>query len=155
MLFSSIVSILRRPILALHLKNRTLCLTITGATILHFGLLVLGLPSWQSPFRNTFGIPDPGGGLSRAILALLRGDWQTSLTFHAFAPLFIIALTLIAFAAILPFPLRDKIIYWVEYVEVRTGLTAILLMGLVIYWLVRLLILREAFIELIVGSDIQ
>ena len=98
-----------------------------------------------------FGIPDPGGGLTRAILALLRGDWQTSLTFHAFGLPFTIALTLIAMAAILPVSLRDKMAEWVGELERRTGLTAILLIGLFIYWLVRLLILRQAFVDLIVG----
>lgn len=53
--------------------------------------------------------------------------------------------------AILPSALNDKIIAWVEEVEERTGLTAILLVGLVIYWLARLFILREAYITLIAG----
>ena len=53
--------------------------------------------------------------------------------------------------AVLPSALNDRIIAWVEEVEGRTGLTAILLVGLVIYWLVRLFILREAYLTLIAG----
>jgi hypothetical protein len=140
-----------KPILAPLLKNRSLCIAITGATILHLSLVISGLPSWQSPIHSIFGIPDPGCGLSRAIITLLRGDWWTSLTFHAFASLFIIALTLITLNAILPSLPRDKLAAWVEGVERRTGLTAILLVGLVVYWLARLLIMREAFISLIEG----
>ncbi|MBI1881917.1 MAG: DUF2752 domain-containing protein [Chloroflexi bacterium] len=133
------------------LRNRVVCLAITGATILHLSLVMAGLPSWHSPVHYVFGLPDPGCGLSRAIVALLRGDWQTSLTFHAFAPLFVLALTLIAITAVLPAWPRDKIVAWVEGIERHTGLTAILLIGLVAYWLARLLILRAAFINLIAG----
>lgn len=133
------------------MKDRIVCLIITGATILQLALVASSLPGWRSPILNLVGIPDPGGGLTRAIVALLRGDWQTSLKFHAFALFFVIALTLIAMTAILPSALNDKIIAWVEEVEERTGLTAILLVGLVIYWLARLFILREAYITLIAG----
>lgn len=116
---------------------------------MQLSLSALGLPAWRSPLHSTFGIPDFGCGLTRAILALLRGDWRTSLTFHAFAPFFLSALTLIVLAAILPATLREKIIVQIEALERRTGLTTILLVGLVVYWLARLLILREAFIFLV------
>ncbi|HXV41713.1 MAG TPA: DUF2752 domain-containing protein [Anaerolineae bacterium] len=150
-LTSSAVSALYQPILAPLLRNRIVCLAITGATILHLTLVIAGLPSWYSPAHYVFGLPDPGCGLSRAIVALLRGDWQTSLTFHAFAPLFVVALALIAINTILPAWPKDKIVAWVEGIERRTGLTAILLIGLVVYWLARLLVLRESFINLIAG----
>jgi hypothetical protein len=133
------------------LKDRIVCLIITSATVLQLTLVASGLPGWRSPILNLVGLPDPGGGLTRAILALLRGDWQTSLTFHAFAPFFVVALILIAVAAVLPSSPRNKIIAWVEEVEGRTGLTTILLVGLIIYWLARLFILREAYITLIAG----
>lgn len=141
----------RRPILAPLLKNRITCAAVTGATILQLSLVMAGLPGWRSPFHSIFGLPDPGCGLSRAIVALLRGDWATSVTFHAFAPLFVIALTLIALSAVLPRWPRDKVAAWVAGLEHRTGLTAILLVGLVVYWLARLLIMGEAFINLING----
>lgn len=151
MLTSSWATALHTPILAPLLKNRAVCLAVTGASVLHLSLVLSGLPSWQSPLHAVFGLPDPGCGLSRAIVALLRGNWQVSLTFHAFAPLFVIALALIAASAVLPSWPRDNIAAWVEGLERRTGLTAILLIGLVIYWLARLLIWREAFINLIAG----
>lgn len=145
------ITALRTPILAPLLKNRAICLAVTGATIIQLSLVALGLPGWRSPILAFFGVPDPGGGLTRAIVAFLRGDWQISLTFHAFAPFFIVALTLIATVAVLPASPRDKIINWVEKLEVSTGLTAILLIGLVVYWLGRLFILGETYITLIAG----
>jgi len=144
-------SALFNPILASILNNRVACALITGATPLQLGLVSVDLPAWQSPSHAVFGLPDPGCGLSRAIVALLRGEWRTSLTFHAFAPLFVVALSLVAMTAILPRGPRDKLVALVEYLERRTGLTAILLIGLVVYWLARLLFMREAFLKLVAG----
>lgn len=141
----------RKPILAQLLKSRPTCVAISGAATVHLSLVTAGLPSWRSPVHSIFGLPDPGCGLSRAIIALLRGDWAASLTFHAFAPLFVIALTLIGISTLLPRCPREKVAAWVARLEHRTGLTAILLVGLVVYWLARLLIMREAFIHLING----
>lgn len=142
---------LYRPILASILKSRTACLAITGTAVLQLGLAFAGLPGWRSPIHALLGLPDPGCGLTRAIVALLRGDWLTSLTFHAFASLFVVALALIALAAILPSPAGAWLTSRVEMLERWTGLTAILLLGLVIYWLLRLLIWREHFIILMAG----
>jgi len=142
-------SILFQPILASILNNRLVCAMITGASIIQVGLVSAGLPGWKSPIHELLGIPDPGCGLTRAIAALLRGNWRTSLTFHAFAPLFVIALGLIAISLFLPLQLREKIVDQVRVLEQRTGLTAFLLIGLIIYWLARLLILREAFLALV------
>jgi hypothetical protein len=144
-------SALYKPILASILNNRSACALITGATILQLGLVSAGLPAWQSPTHAVFGLPDPGCGLSRALVALLRGDWRTSLTFHAFAPLFVVALSLIGVTTFLPRGPRDKLVALVDHLEHRTGLTAILLLGLVLYWLARLLFMREAFLKLIAG----
>ena len=153
--FSSMASQLKNslstPILPPLLESRTTGLVIAGAAIVHAGLVTLGLPGWPCPLRYGLGIPCPGCGLGRAIAALLRGNWQTALTLHAFAPLFLLALILIACGVLLPSSQRCWLINRLEVVERRTGITAILLFGFVLYWLARLLILREAFINLIVG----
>ena len=141
------------PILVSLLENRTMGLAIAGTAALHSGLVILGIPSWQCPLRHGLRIPCPGCGLSRAITTLIRGDWQTSLTFHAFAPLFLVALILITGVTLLPSPHRRRVINCVEVVERHTGITAILLIGLVFYWLIRLLILREGFVDLIMGQS--
>jgi hypothetical protein len=154
-LYSSAVSQLKislsTPVLAPILKERVLTWVITGAATLQAGLVMAHLPGWPCVVRLCLGIPCPGCGLSRAIAALLHGDWQGSLIYHAFAPFFILALALIALAAFLPASPRNWLINRIEIIERHTGLTAILLLGLVFYWLARLVILREAFINLIVG----
>jgi hypothetical protein len=134
------------------LQNRAVGFALVGAAALHFGLVILGLPGWQCPIRQTLGIPCPGCGLSRAMLALTLGDWQTSLTLHAFAPLFLIGLLLMTGVTLLPSAQRQFAINWIDLVERRTGIIAILLISFVLYWLARLVLLREAFIRLIIGS---
>ena len=139
------------PILAPILAHRQTSAIIFGAAVLHTGLVMTGLPSWSCPFRDLFGIPCPGCGLSRAITALVRGDWQTSFTFHLFAPFFLLALILMAWVTFSPDTQRQWLTSHIEMIERHTGIVAILLIGLVVYWLARLIILREAFINLIVG----
>lgn len=139
------------PILASVVQNRLAGLMITGAAGLQVGLVSLGLPGWPCPFLHILGLPCPGCGLSRAADALMHGDWHTSLTLHAFAPIFILALGLVAVATFLPQKQRIWLLSQLEIVERRTGITAILLIGLMIYWLTRLLIFPEAFINLIKG----
>ena len=141
--------VLRKPILASILRDRIVCLIITGVSILQISLVILGLPAWQSPIHTFLGIPDPGCGLTRALVALLRADWRTALTLHAFSPLFAAALVLFAISVILPHGQQEKMVSRVATLEQNTGLTAILLVSLVVYWLVRLLFFREAFLSLI------
>ncbi|TVQ58208.1 MAG: DUF2752 domain-containing protein [Spirulina sp. DLM2.Bin59] len=43
----------------------------------------------QCPFQARFGFPSPSCGLTRSILALLRGDWVQAFSYHAFGPLMV------------------------------------------------------------------
>jgi hypothetical protein len=139
------------PILAQVLERRALGLVIGAAAVLHLGLMRFDLPAWQCPLRNVLGIPCPGCGLSRAITALLHGHWQLALARHAFAPFVLAALVLIIGMALLPEAVRRRGIAGVARFERRTGLTALLLVALMVYWLARLLIFRGAFIDSTIG----
>lgn len=142
---------LHNPVMASLLENRSVTAVIVGGAMLHGVLMFAGLPSWQCPIRHGLGIPCPGCGLSRAIEALLHGDWRTSFTYHAFAPLFLAVFLLMAVVMVLPSQQRQAAINWIKQVERSTGITAILLILLVVYWLARLIFYREAFINLILG----
>jgi hypothetical protein len=139
------------PILAQVLEHRSTGFFIGGLALVHLGLTRLNLPAWQCPMQHALGLPCPGCGLSRAMAALLQGDWQGALARHAFAPLFLLALGLIIGMAPLPEPLRRRGITWVARFEERTSLVALLLVALVAYWLTRLLFFRSAFIHSTVG----
>ena len=68
---------------------------------------------------------------------------------HAFAPIAVLALALIGFCTIAPKAHAEWIADRAEIVERYTGLTTLLLGGLILYWLARLLILQSAFVRLI------
>jgi hypothetical protein len=51
----------------------------------------LSLPLPGCPLMKWIGIPCPGWGLTRSVLALARGDWQGAIAFHAFGPLIVLA----------------------------------------------------------------
>ncbi len=138
-----------KPVLADFLESHRTCKWVVGIVILYFGLGSFGVFNWQCPIWYTLGIPCPGCGLSRAIIALVQGDWERSFTLHAFAPFFLLALILITIVTLLPALQRQGVINWISLVERHTGITNFLLIGLVFYWLGRLLILQETFIHLI------
>ena len=139
------------PIFSSLIQDRVVGSVLLSAAGLQLGMFVLNLPTWPCPFLHVTGIPCPGCGLTRAIVALLEGDWQSALTLHAYAPIFVVAIVLIACATLLPSKPRNWFMTQFELVERRTGITAILLIGLVVYWLIRLLFFPEAFINLIKG----
>jgi Protein of unknown function (DUF2752) len=125
------------------LRSRPTVALVAGIAALHLGLTALGLPGWPCPLLHALGVPCPGCGLSRAALELLRGEWRASLSHHAFAPLLLVALGLIGTASLLPEALRLSLAGAVERLERRTGLTAVLLVALVLYWIARFTFARE------------
>jgi len=139
------------PVLTPILRDRRLMFAISGAAALQVGLTSLKLSGWTCPVLHVLGVPCPGCGLTRASVLLFQGDWHRSIAFHAFAPIFIGVLTLITSTATLPRIPREQVIRFTETVERRTGITALLLLALIIYWLARLLIMQSAFVKLIQG----
>lgn len=133
------------------LRDRKFGLILIGAAGLHIGLLSLGLPSWDCPFFKLTGIPCPGCGLTRACLLLLRGDVQASIKFHAFAPVFLVLISILIIGTLLPRSLSGPLIQKAEALERQTGLTIIILGGLILYWLARLVFFPTAFARLIRG----
>ncbi|NPC77306.1 DUF2752 domain-containing protein [Pyxidicoccus fallax] len=122
-------------------------LVIGAAALVHLVLMRFDLPAWPCVVRSAVGIPCPGCGLSRALTALLHGQWRDALHLHAFAPVILGGLVLISGMALLPEAARRRGIEAVARFERRTGLTALLLVTLVGYWLTRLLFFRTAFID--------
>jgi hypothetical protein len=133
------------------LRERRLALAISGMALLQFILAAFGISGWQCPILHVFGIPCPGCGLTRASLFLFHGDWHQAMVFHAFAPLFVIGLALTTIAAVAPGSSRARIIAGTESLERNTRITSLLLVGLIIYWLARLLIFRSVFVQLMQG----
>jgi len=137
--------------LATILRDRRVGLALTGTLGLHIVLVSLHLPSWQCPFFTLTGIPCPGCGLTRACMLLLKGDFQASFRFHAFAPVFIVFISILIVSTLLPRSVVEPLIHKTETLERRTGLTIIILGGLILYWLARLVFFPTMFARLIRG----
>jgi hypothetical protein len=108
------------------------------ANRLQLGLTLLHLPGWICPFKAVFGVPCPGCGLTTAILELIKGKVSESLHTHAFASIFLFAFLLILVAVFLPRAIQERFAATVARFESRTGITAWVLSGLMLYWLIRL-----------------
>ena len=102
------------------------------------GLFLAHLPGWPCPFKAVFGIPCPGCGLTTAIGELLRGDWRASLATHAFAPVFVLAFLVMGVAVALPEAQRRHFVDFIARIERRSGISALVLCALFIYWGLRL-----------------
>lgn len=131
------------------IKHRRSCLAISGAVGLHLTLVTFNLPSWQCPIRSALGVPCPGCGLSRATIEIAHGDWQKALTIHAFAPIAVLALTILLVAIFLPKSVRVRLGNRLEKIERQSGSTVLLLSAFLIYWLVRLLFFTKDLYRLV------
>ena len=137
------------PTLALLLQRRGLAVVISGAVLVQAGLVWRGWPGWPCPVAHALGVPCPGCGLTRASVALLRGDWHAALGLHAYAPVFVLVLGLFACASLLPVGPRAALVRGVAAVERRTALSVVLSVGLVIYWLARMLFAPDVMLRLV------
>ena len=137
--------------LATILRDRKVGFVLVGALLAHVGLVLLGLPGWQCPFLKLTGLPCPGCGLTRACLLLATGNIRSSFQFHAFAPFFIVLISILIIGTLLPRSVAEPLILKAETLERQTGITIIVLGGLILYWLARLLLFPTAFAQLIRG----
>ncbi|MBN1955502.1 MAG: DUF2752 domain-containing protein [Anaerolineae bacterium] len=129
------------PVLASLLQRRLVALLLVGIALLQLVLVSAGLDGWQCPIKAALHIPCPGCGLSGAMVLLLRGQWADALSRHAFAPLFLLVFAVMAVVSALPAQLHQKTVRWIETMERRTGITAVFLSALLVYWVVRLVAL--------------
>src|SRR5262245_50137274 len=121
-----------RILVADLMRERIAAAAIFAVAAGQLALTASGLPGWQCPLLQATGLPCPGCGLSRAVVALLHGDWKLSLTLHAFAPILLAFLALIGVASVSPQHYRQKLICLIEHIEKRTWLSVLLSAALVI-----------------------
>ena len=131
--------------LAALLRDRRVSLGVTAVAAAQVLGVATGVGGWPCPLKAAFGIPCPGCGLTRASVALLRGEFATAFGLHAFAPVLLLGLAALAVAGLLPAARREAFADFVERFERRTGAAYVLGAGLLVYWSVRLLFLPGAF----------
>jgi hypothetical protein len=127
------------PVVGAVLKGRAESLAISAAAALQVGMVYAHLPGWSCPIKAALGIPCPGCGLTAAMDELLHGHVLASLHTHVFASIFLAAFFIILVSILLPEKQRQKMIIGVAHLESRTGLTALVLTGLMLYWVIRLI----------------
>jgi hypothetical protein len=80
---------------------------------------------------------------------LLRGDWQSALALHAFAPLLLLGAIILVVVPVLPTRQWHKAIRTIEAIERRTGVAFLCLVGMFLYWVVRLTVFPSQTLALI------
>lgn len=110
-----------------------MCVALLGLGALLLGCTAAGIQLFVCPLRALTGVPCPGCGLTRGMVALLRGDVRAALTFHPFVPLFGLGLVLVVLAAALPEGPRGRLLRGVRRLESRTPLGYVLALSLLAF----------------------
>ena len=126
-----------RPLLAPMVNNRWLVGMATVFGIFQLLLGYVGLPGWQCPIQGALGVICPGCGMTTAMSLLLKGHWQMAVQTHLFAPVVLLTLAMMLIAAVLPTSSLIRFAGRIDRLERRSGIAAILLLGMIIYWLLR------------------
>lgn len=130
-------SLSRWSFAGLLIEQRSLGWGLFGGGVLYLLLKLLGwLPS-QCPFRTVTGLPCPGCGLTRASMALLRGDWKAAFAYHAFVGVFVILWAVVALGLVMPLPMRERYVMTINRFEHRTRWALWFGVILVLYTLTR------------------
>lgn len=110
----------RTPICADVLRPRALGLTLVG---IGTAQLTAGAVGWGLPcfFHQWTGVPCPGCGLTRSVLALLRGHVWESVLLHPFGPVALLALAVCLGTSLMPDRWREVVFRWVGAVEQKTA----------------------------------
>ena len=132
-----IYKIVFEPVLASLLADRRLALLVFGIGAIQALLTSLGCWSWPCPMHAIIGLPCPGCGLSRGLVSLLAGQWQTALQHHLFSPLLLIVLTLLGISSLLPTAAHSKFVCLVKAAEKRTGISFFVISGMFVVWVLR------------------
>ena len=128
------------PVLGALLLNRWLTGIVLGVGLIQLVFVAAGIYGWQCPIRATVGITCPGCGLTTAMTLMATGRWATAVETHAFAPIFFGVLALMIAGIVLPRPYLQKLSTTVAALECKTGITAIITLGMIFYWLLRNLV---------------
>lgn len=132
------ITVLMQPWLAPLMRQRGLCRGLLAAVLVLGVGMVLGKGWWGCVFAEVTGLPCPGCGLSRALLALARGEWALAWRLHPLAPGFVGVGLAVVWAAVMPAGWVSAGAERVEAMERRTKLTALFLMALIAFGLLRL-----------------
>ena len=142
---------LRSPVLAPLLAQRGLSIGFAALGSIQILAGLVHFHTFTCPMLNATGVPCPGCGASRACAALLRGNWDDVARYHLLAPLFLAAVVLFSVSAVLSDGQRRRFSAFVANIERWTGLSAMLLAAVIVYWGIRVLYAPHEFARLMRG----
>ncbi len=129
---------LTQPWFAPLLRQVVLCRAIV-ITLFVLGVAHLfGWSLWPCMFSKITGLPCPGCGMTRAVAAMLHGQWHQAMLYHPFAPGFVVLGLIMMVCCIASQGLREKVSAHVEKLEAVTKFTSVFLLSAVIYGLLRM-----------------
>lgn len=133
-----LASWLRHPFGSAILRDAALCrfLAILPAPLILFQ--VLHLPGLPCLFHEMTGLPCPGCGMTRAIVALLHGDLAQAFTHHPLGVPVAAIWLLLAVAGLLPTARRLRLADALAVWDRRLALSTLLLAAFLIHGLARL-----------------
>jgi len=127
----------RWELAAYLVRERALGSAMAGGGIVVAVLAGIGWDVWPCPFRQLTGLPCPGCGMTRACLAMLRGNWAAVWKFNPFGPVFALFWVVVVVGLLLPEPWRGRLVAILGRFERRTRWAAWVGAGLLIYSLTR------------------
>jgi hypothetical protein len=127
----------RWELAAYLVRERKLGVAMLGGGLLYFAIAACGVNLLPCPFLNVTGLPCPGCGMTRASLALLRGDWAEVWHLNPFGPVFAVFWVVVGIGVALPQPSRARYAERLGRIEQRTRWVAWVACGLAIYTLTR------------------
>ena len=129
---------LTKPWLAPLMADVVLCRIVVGVCAVLGAASTLGIPVWPCFLNSLTGLPCPGCGMTRAVTALLHGNWTLAMTYHPLSPGYLVIGFLLGLAAILPASGRSRLVLAVRSVERVSALPALLVLLTVIFGLLRM-----------------
>jgi hypothetical protein len=95
------------------------------------------------PIRHLTGIPCPTCGMTRSLMAAVRGEWMVSIDYHLFGPILIAVLIGIAIHLVLELVLQRQIPVF-HHLPLRKGRLALSLLWMLLgYHLTRLIFMYQ------------
>lgn len=131
-------SSLTKPWLAPLMADVVLCRVVVGFCAVLGIASLAGVPIWGCPFNMLTGLPCPGCGMTRAVNALLHGNWSQAITYHPLSPAYLIIGVLLTIAATSTGAWRCRLVDGVKKLEQVTALPSMIVLFTVIFGLLRM-----------------
>ena len=121
------------------IRNRVLSVVITLMPLIFIILNVSGIFVWKCPFHELTGLECGGCGMTRGVIALVKGHFMEAFNLHPFSILLLFFWSIWVIVTFLPEKWREEVIGRIAYVERKTGFVIILATLFIAFGIIRLI----------------